>query len=173
MGYDYRADPILGDALAYWRHKRVGRAMPSRRDIDPTEMPKLLPYLQLIDAIGGRFRYRLVGTALADAYGKDFTGQYLEDFADKQRSNFITKVFASIWETGRPAFVRSQYVTTKSVNLIANRLYMPLSDDDREVNMILGALTFESGTTHLPGAWGSARLDSAASEVEAVNVDSD
>jgi len=173
VGYNYRADLILGAVLAYWRRKRQARAMPSRGDIDPIEIPKLLPNLQLIDRVGAQFRYRLVGTALVEAFGKDFTGQYLEDFADRQRSEFIGKVFASVWSARRPAFLSSQYVTTKSVSLIANRLYLPLSDDDREVNMILGAMTFESGATSLAGEWGSAQLASSEPEIEVVDPETD
>jgi hypothetical protein len=72
MTYDYRADPILGEALAYWRNKRGSRSMPARRDVDPVEIWKLLPYVQLIEIMpDGRSRYRLVGTLLAKAYGRD------------------------------------------------------------------------------------------------------
>jgi len=49
-----------------------------------------------------------------------------------------------------------------------NRLHLPLSDHDHEVNMILGALTLELGTVRsIAGAWaGSARLVFAISEME-------
>lgn len=54
-----------------------------------------------------------------------------------------------------------------------NRLHLPLSEHDHEVNMILGALTLELGTVELgtvrsiAGAWGgSARLVFAISEME-------
>ena len=76
---NYRDDPILGPALAYWIDKRGSRLLPSRRDIDPVEIPpKILPHLQIIDVVdgGARFRYRLIGTATVDAYGEDFTGRY-------------------------------------------------------------------------------------------------
>jgi hypothetical protein len=176
VGYDYRADPILGAALAYWRQKRNGRSMPSRRDIDPIEIPKLLPHLQLIDILGSRFRYRLIGTALTEAHGKDYTGRYSddEDFFGGPRARAIGRVYSSIREMRRPVFLRSRYFTTMSFDLNANRLYLPLADDDREVTMILGALTFESGTSNpLAGAWGSARLAPSGSELEVVDVDSD
>ena len=173
MGYDYRADPVLGGALAYWRRKRDGRAMPSRRDIDPGEIPRLLPHLQLIDVAGGRFRYRLVGTALVDAYGRDYTGQFVDELFDKSRSQFITNAYNSITETRRPGFLRNRCVTTKGVKLIANRLYLPLSDDAQEFHMILGAMTFEFDTlASLAGAWGSAPLDPSGSKFEMVDTDS-
>jgi hypothetical protein len=172
MKHDYRADPILGGALAYWRAKRSGRTMPSRRDIDPSEIPKLLPHLQLIDVVHDRFRYRLIGTALVDAYGRNYTGQFVDELFDKSRSEFISKIYSSVVETRRPGFLRSGYVTTKGVKLVANRLYLPLSEDDRELNMILGAATFEFDTLgSVAGAWGSARLATTGSELEMVDPD--
>ena len=173
MGYDYRADPVLAGALAYWRQKRNGRAMPSRRDIDPSEIPRLLPHLQLIDIVRDRFRYRLIGTALVDAYGKNYTGQFVDELFDQARSQFISKIYSTVVETRRPGFLRSRYVTTKGIKLVANRLYLPLSENDRELNMILGAATFEFDTlASLAGAWGSARLATSGSELEMVDVDS-
>jgi hypothetical protein len=67
--------------------------------------------------------------------------------------------------------MRSCYETTKDISLIANRLYFPLSADDRDVNLILGALTFErEAMAPIAGAWGeAARL--AESHVELVNVE--
>ncbi len=55
--------------------------MPRRRDIDPTEIPRLLPNLQITELIdgGARIRYRLTGTAIVNAYGADLTGKYFQE----------------------------------------------------------------------------------------------
>jgi hypothetical protein len=66
--------------------------MPCKRDIDPIELPpKILPNLQLIEVIdrGVRFRYRLIGTALAEAYGRDFSGRYPDELFPDDRLNFV------------------------------------------------------------------------------------
>ena len=148
--------------------------MPSRRDIDPVEVPTLLPNLQLIEIhAGGRFRYRLIGTAMVEAFGRDYTGRYWDEMFDGPRATAIAQVYDAVRTTRRPVFLRSVYNTTKSVDLIANRIYLPLSEDDRDVNMILGALTFDFGTMKgVGGAWGSARLAPQGSEFEVVNVES-
>ncbi|MEQ8332152.1 PAS domain-containing protein [Nisaea sp.] len=56
----------LNDLIAYWRGKRSGDRLPARRDIDPVDIPDLLPHIGLIDVIGEGtdFRYRrdLVGS---------------------------------------------------------------------------------------------------------------
>src|SRR5260370_36282844 len=64
----------------YWRCKAAGRAMPRRADIDPTEIPNLLPDVMLVDVLPqGRYRYRLIGTENALAQGMNATGRYLDE----------------------------------------------------------------------------------------------
>ncbi|HXY98459.1 MAG TPA: PAS domain-containing protein [Stellaceae bacterium] len=173
MAYDYRADPILGRALEYWAGKRGGRSMPQRRDIEPTEIPRLLPNLQLIDVLGDQFRYRLIGTALVEAFGRDYTGAFVHELFTGPRAGFVCALYRSVCEARRPVFNRNRYHTTRDVDLIANRLYLPLSEDDRSVGMILGAFSFEFGVGADPvlGAWGSAALDSSLSETEIVSLE--
>jgi len=43
------AHPELNEGLAYWRKKAAGRAMPCLSDIQPEEIPRLLPYLSLFE----------------------------------------------------------------------------------------------------------------------------
>lgn len=173
MGYDYRADPVHGAVLAYWETKRGARRMPARRDIDPTELPRVLPYLQLIEAVPpDRFRYRLVGTAIVQIFGHDYTGRFLDELAlGAERTNFFAGKLQAVRDNARPMFVRTQYVSAKGVHFMANRLYVPLSEDDRNVNMVLGSLTFEfsRGATR-DGVWGSARFHAAQSEVEVIDL---
>jgi hypothetical protein len=170
MSYDYRADPILGNALAYWQAKRGTRSMPARRDIDPVEIPKLLPHVQLIEIMpDGRSRYRLVGTVLVNAFGRDYTGEYAGELFDGARGRSIIEHHRAVCIAGQPVFVRSHYATKKKVDLIANRLYLPLSDNDLDVNMILGVLTLKFGVAPIEGEWGSARF--TAADVEIVNAD--
>lgn len=66
----------------YWRSKIAAQgSVPLRRDIDPIELPDLLPCLMLLDVERDplRFRYRLVGTRVVDFSYHDFTGTYLDE----------------------------------------------------------------------------------------------
>ena len=59
-------DARLQDALDYWRLKSAGRSVPRRADIDPLDIPKLLPHLMLVEGSSVcRYRYRLIGTEAA------------------------------------------------------------------------------------------------------------
>jgi hypothetical protein len=118
-----------------------------------------------------RFRYRLVGTALVDAFGRDYTGRFVDELPlGTGRSELITRVFASVRENARPVFLQARYYTTKNVDFMTNRIYLPLSENDRDVNMMLAAFSFDFGTHHPPqGVWASARLDAVQAELEVVD----
>jgi hypothetical protein len=176
MSYNYRDDPIVGCALAYWADKRGRRSMPCKRDIDPTEMPrKILPNLQLIDVIdgGARFRYRLIGTAVVDAYGHDFSGKYPDEMFPDDRLNFIQGIYRTVCTSKVPLFSRNKYHTPKNIDLFATRIYMPLSDDGVNVHHILGVLRFEYDALFDSGVWGKdAKLDPSWHYTEVIEIGS-
>src|SRR5262249_16670425 len=78
--------PELQEFLEYWlsRHGPQGQ-IPSRAQIDPSEIPTLLTGIALYDvervntALGYRFKYRLLGTRHSAVNHADFSGRYLED----------------------------------------------------------------------------------------------
>ena len=163
MSYNYHDDPILGPTLGYWHAKRGGRAMPRKTDIDPVEIaPKVLPNLQIIEVIdgGARFRYRLVGTALVDAWGKDFSGRIADELFPDDRLNFVQSIYRTVCATKMPFFSCNKYHTPKDLDLFSMRIYMPLSDDGESVSHILGVMRFEYGSPLNNGVWGEgAKLD--------------
>ena len=170
MVQDYSSDPVLAKTLAYWRAKRRARSMPSRRDIDPTEIGPLLSHLQLIEVVDGgiRYRYRLAGTSLVTAFGREYTGRYLDELFAGERLAYAQRVFGTVCSKRKPVFLRNRYSTTRDVDMIANRLYMPLSEDGCSVNVIFGALTFEFGRGALPGLWSSATLDRSTATLHVI-----
>jgi hypothetical protein len=62
--------------------------------------------------------------------------------------------------------VRSKYVTTRNVDLTANRVLLPLSENGKAVNQILGALTFEFTRPFRAGIGHEAQIDLSASYVD-------
>jgi hypothetical protein len=175
MTYNYWGDPILGPALAYWTRKRGARSMPRKSDVDPTEIsPKLLPSLQIVEVIdgGARFRYRLVGTASVEAYGEDYTGRYPDELFSDDRLCFIQNIYRAVCKSKMPLFSYNRYHTTKNVDVYANRIYMPLSDDDVDVDYILGILRFEAGAASSCGMLGEvAKLDPTGQYLESIKIE--
>src|SRR4051794_5327847 len=67
----------------YWLRKmpRAG-LLPSRRDIDPTDIPALLDNIWLLDVVGAprRFRFRLIGDAMHRKGIPGRPGAYVDQF---------------------------------------------------------------------------------------------
>ncbi len=67
--------------LAYWQEKRGNRRCPDKADIDPADIPRLIPDIVLIDAApdGGEVRYRLAGARATEMMGREVRGRSLRE----------------------------------------------------------------------------------------------
>jgi hypothetical protein len=126
------------DLYRYWLAKRAGRAMPARRDINPADIPALLSYLGLVDKVDGEFRWRLVGAALAEEFGRDLTGSFigsLNDALAPGEGAALQSIFARVFKTAHPVFATCVYKTKRGSIHTVSQLILPLSDDGTTVNM--------------------------------------
>jgi hypothetical protein len=155
-------DPILSSLWRYWDMKRGARRMPLRRDIDPGEIPRLLPHLQLIERIEGKgFRYRLTGSAIVQGYGFDATGKFTHEILSPDRHRIASRHFSAVFDTGRPLIARSRYVRDGYLLVMVSRIILPLwlgdPDGGAGVGILLLGHTFASATREeqtSPGADG-------------------
>ncbi len=120
--------PELRALYDYWRGKRHGRRFPSRADIDPLEIPRLLEHIGLIDVMEGGedFSYRLVGTGIARAFGEDPTGRQVGASTGGSYANVIREACRRCWQTAQPVLFRGIYRTREHNDLWAERLLLPL-----------------------------------------------
>jgi len=132
---------LLKDLHAYWLSKKGARIAPPRSAIDPAEIPRaLLPYLALLDVVGQPplFRVRLFGTALAQAYGEDLTGTYLDELDFGPIAADVHAGFVDVVSKCRPMTVRVQLTKQNDQRYLEyERIALPLSQDGEHVNMIL------------------------------------
>lgn len=141
-------EPVLVALYDYWRSKRRGRAMPDRRDIDPLEMgPALLPHIAMLDIEDGaaRVRYRLVGTALVERFGRDPTGLLLDDVMSGSYFEFIRSLCRDVHDHRCPVYAESRFRWDVDGHMSARRLYLPLTNGGEEV-----AIAFLAQIFHLP-----------------------
>ncbi len=113
--------------------------MPRRSDIDPTEIPSLLPHLLIAEIHQPmRFRLRLVGSAICQRWGKDYTGKWLDELdLDNERAAVVEQYSAAAREAA-PRFDVERFVNERGRYLHYRRLLLPLSEDGRTPNMLLG-----------------------------------
>ena len=129
--------------LRYWEERRRDRSMPSRADIDPLDIPDLLPNVFLVNVSREplEFRYRLLGTQIVRHSAADYTGKSLHDLPEQCPPSRIWSLFQRVVEERRPfsAQVPYVYIPGKFVEMLAT----PLSDDGAHVNMIFGIVQFD------------------------------
>src|SRR6266852_5599555 len=130
-------DSRLAQLLVHWRGLARDGDLPPAEAIDPTELVFILGWLMIIDPLAGGadFKYRLYGSSIADATGRDLTGckvsDSFPDFAD-----FTTAVYRDVMLHKRPVLTRH----TPPQPIVVSRwerLILPFADADGEVTRLL------------------------------------
>jgi len=140
------ADPRLHQAYDYWRQKCGERLMPWRTDIDPTEIPRLLPDLMLVDVLSsGRYRYRLIGTANQQAHGINATGRYLDEvLPGPEYKTHVLGLYDECVAGRRPLYSECLFMSPRYLEPERHTkvLFLPLAEDGETVRMVLVAQVF-------------------------------
>jgi hypothetical protein len=145
-------DPALRELHGYWQAQRGDRAMPTRGDIDPAAIPRLLPKIMLIGVEPGpRFRYRLMGSELIERFGRNATGLYVDEVLAGAHREFMLALYADVCDLGQPVGALSRYVDASGVEFRCSRLVLPLSCNGIDAAQLLSVHTFE-----YESAWGAA-----------------
>ncbi len=140
------AEPLASAKLRelrdYWLSARGERRMPSRRDIDPIAIPKLLPFIVLTDVLQDplRFRYRLIGTAITALTGRDVTGLWLDEELYGDNLERMTWSFRTCAETMAPVAARQKAQFPDRDWVTVEVLLLPLGDRDDTVEVIISGL---------------------------------
>ena len=146
---------------AYWLEKRGSRCMPLRSDLVASQIKEHLGWISLIDVLPGAedFRYRLVGTRIANYFSSDSSGET------------VGKTFAIIPEARDVmlALLRQVVATKTPIRTYGDlkwlgrdleefeSLFLPFSDDGDAVGMIMNPFTFDRSTVYLNRQIQSAR----------------
>lgn len=138
----------------YWDSKRAGRKMPSRRDIDPTDIWPLLPNVHMSDWFTNpdRIRYRLAGTELVASIGREISGRWLAEFhTDPSDLNETLSLYRKVAQTKAPVF-GSTIATNLRVGVDRFEWVLcPLSEDGEEVTNFIGLEDYISQRRYLGG----------------------
>lgn len=134
------ASERLRELAQYWNRKRGSHLMPSRGDIDPTEIPRLLPHLRMVDVLYEpdlKFRYRLVGTAVVELMGIDITGRYIDEslFDANTAKAFAGHAFSVRERAAATGVTRGRWPTNDW--MIVRWVVLPLGRDRQTVDRLL------------------------------------
>ena len=144
---DEMREPALRRVLAWWEAHHTTERLPSRGDLDPTELNDVLPYIFLVEVVRGRpidFRYRLVGNAVEAFAGVTLTGRTVRELpieGDERHS--ILSQYGITLNRRQPTYCEHEFVVAEERFVRYRRLIAPLSSTPPLVDVLIGAIVFE------------------------------
>ena len=149
--------PPIGDQrlVALWQHwldRRGGKAMPSRRDIDPSRVPAILSYLFIYDyhPDTGRFYCRLAGEEIYAAAGVHGAKRFIEEL-------FVSPTLERVRERYRRVVLTPAVIHTKGLMRVASgyripgeRIVLPLARDGATSDGLIGATIYRRSESLSP-----------------------
>jgi len=130
----------------YWRSKCRDGTIPRRADIDPVEIPKLVPNMLIADIEHDPFRvrYRLVGTAIVEATGFEFTGKYLDEIVLADDEGPFLECYQTACASRLPVLTRIKWHLADDTIGEYDICILPLSDDGVTVNKTVSIECYEN-----------------------------
>ena len=128
----------------YWLAVAPAGRLPGRQHIAPEDLVPLLPRLWLGDVYRDplRIRYRLAGTEVVWSFGREVTGQWLDEVQPEAFHNAtVYERYRFMVETGRPTWRRgvSQWQRDPKHRRVENCV-VPLAKDGRTVDMLFAVV---------------------------------
>lgn len=138
----------------YWLAKRGERAFPSRKDVDPLDLPFVLGRISLIEVSSAppRFRFRLVSTDLTEHLGYEMTGKCVEELPEAELRDYAAGFYARAVEARTPIFEEGPLLLDRR-RWEHRTLALPLSSDGETIDMLL---VFRATSVAEPGLTGIA-----------------
>jgi len=96
-----------------------------------------------------------LGTAVADAFGRDFTGKYMDEVFEKHQESLSHSMRVQVVETGLPCLRPVVPGTFSGMDIAPQEgIHLPLATDGAIVDNVLSMFVYVPGTTDdANGVW--------------------
>lgn len=132
-------NPRLKALVRYWDSKRGSQPMPSRRQLDPIEIPRLLSIVLIADITMTGATVRLLGADTTAAYGKEIRGKRIDELDLGEFLPFWLEAFAVVIRSGNPASAGGPFHKGRELRQ-AETVLLPLSDNGTSISHVFGGL---------------------------------
>ena len=131
--------------LDSWCGMRVGRAVPGRRNFDPTRLGRYLSkvYIYQFDDDLGDFICRLAGEQVHEAWGVRIKGLSLREVVGDQNHPAALVRWRAVVEEPLIQYGILEERAGRKTRRIGERLIVPMHDDDGQVRLVLGLGDYE------------------------------
>jgi hypothetical protein len=143
-----RVVPEQRQLFDYWTEKSGKRAMPSRKDINPAHIPRVLSGISLVDVSPDKAscRIRLAGTRLREIYDREVTGLQIEELDWGDKHDYWIAAYRRTIDEGKPTQGVIRGPRTHKEHLVQYWLKLPLASETGDVGMLLCYDYFQSAS---------------------------
>ncbi|UUX48105.1 PAS domain-containing protein [Nisaea acidiphila] len=137
-------DPAISRFMQLWEdRRRPDQSIPSRQAFEIEDLMEWLGHILILDVIdgGADFHYRLVGTEIATALGRDYSGRRMSECTFGVSAADVIGEFGEVVAARRP-LVRRGHITwapDKSWRTFRS-VHAPLATDGETVDKTMGVL---------------------------------
>jgi hypothetical protein len=140
---DARFDTVLD----FWRANRVDAEMPPPKAVRPEMLRGALGYVNLIDvlyedAARPGFRFRLIGSEIVQAYGREMAGKRVEDIAPAYYGSMVQRQFEEVVAAREPCLHEVRFTLDWREHWLL-RLSVPLGEAGGAVTRIMTVAAFD------------------------------
>ena len=146
--------PVVDASMDYWHMLAASRAMPLRSELDPTDIPRLLPHAILLDVLRDPldFYFRIVGQHIIDNFGQSPVRRTLSDIVDANPSTArLFENFRSCVRQRRPMVVEDRFMGADTMRKRTYGTILPLADAHGAVTHLFCVTVFLDRDGHQVG----------------------
>lgn len=137
--------------LTHWLHAAAG-SDGRYPEFDPIAVPRLLPFIYLLERQGDRLRYRVSGENVNALYSMQHTGRFLDEIVPAGIYNDVAPFFHGV-ASGRVLHFRGRVILSGREHLEFERTVLPITR--RGETMLLGCAAFTHTAAFVPGSQGA------------------
>lgn len=129
----------------FWLGLCKDDALPARGNFAPSDLRGWLGSISLVDVDTSprRFRWRLIGSQIAEAMGRDSSGRWFDDIYSGATLDDFNAAYSLCVDRRRPVAFRGSVVFVGKEYLQFRMLQLPLAADGKTVDMLMVMLDFD------------------------------
>jgi hypothetical protein len=133
--------PVSRELYAYWNRLRGGEPAPRRGAIEPADIRGVLGDTFILEVIDRpTYRFRLAGTRLCAAYGRELKGRNLLDFWSAEDREGMATLLAAVSEDAAGTVLGVEAASARDQGVGYEMLILPLRHDGPLYDRVLGVL---------------------------------
>lgn len=143
--WEFRSS-VLMSLNSYWEGLRGTGVMPPRDRLDPTDIPRLLSHLALVETAPSLpdYRFRVWGSELTRVFGEDRSWKTFGGLRHVENWESVFPAYQAVVESGVPTLTDQRVVSSHRAFLAYQRLMLPFGEGPGRVTHILAGFAFLS-----------------------------